>query len=89
MHITPLLNGSSFLTGPLKIVSADTFGGEFSSGEIIAAARIGIVKGKEALLRFYLQGNRFVSNKPLSNAFPGRDRASTHLTSGNTHQVLA
>jgi DNA-3-methyladenine glycosylase len=63
MRITPLLNNSSFLTGPLKIASADTFGDKFSSGEIIAAARIGIVKGKEAPLRFYLQDNRFVSKK--------------------------
>jgi DNA-3-methyladenine glycosylase len=61
MHITPLLNGSSFLAGPLTIVSADTYDGRFSPGEIIAAARIGLVKGKEAPLRFYLQGNGFVS----------------------------
>ncbi|MBV9230826.1 MAG: DNA-3-methyladenine glycosylase [Chloroflexi bacterium] len=63
MHITPLLNGSSFLAGPLKIASADHFGGNSASEQIIAAPRVGIVKGKDAPLRFYLQANRFVSKK--------------------------
>jgi DNA-3-methyladenine glycosylase len=63
MHITPLLNGSSFWAGPLTIASADDFDGKFSAGEITAATCIGMVKGKEAPLRFYLSGNGFVSRK--------------------------
>jgi len=63
MHITPQLNGSSLLAGPLKIASADHFGGSLSTEEIIAVPRVGITRGKDAPLRFYLQGNRFISRK--------------------------
>jgi DNA-3-methyladenine glycosylase len=61
MDITLRLNGSSLLAGPLKIASADHFGSSLSAEEIIAVPRVGIVRGKEAPLRFYLRGNRFVS----------------------------
>ncbi|HEY7420249.1 MAG TPA: DNA-3-methyladenine glycosylase [Ktedonobacteraceae bacterium] len=63
MHITPLFNGASFLAGPLTIVSADHFGGTVPLEKIITTPRVGIVKGKDAPLRFYLQGNEFISRK--------------------------
>ena len=63
MHLTPQIQGSSLLADPLTIASADHFGGSGSSEEIVAVPRVGIVRGKEALLRFYLRGNRFVSRR--------------------------
>jgi 3-methyladenine DNA glycosylase Mpg len=65
MHITPLFNGASFLAGPLTIVSADHFGGTVSLEKIITTPRVGIVKGKDTPLRFYLQGmGLFQESKP-------------------------
>ncbi|MDO8520343.1 MAG: DNA-3-methyladenine glycosylase [Deltaproteobacteria bacterium] len=58
MGITSDLNGTSLITGPLKIMP-----GEMKKAPIVTTARIGISSGNHLPLRFYLKGNPFVSRK--------------------------
>lgn len=53
------LNGISVVTGPLRVV--DNNAPPVDPLDIVQAARIGISKGNDLLLRFYLKGNAYVS----------------------------
>lgn len=58
MGITPHLNGMSLTKSPLTIQK-----GENSRFTIVSCGRIGIKNGQELPLRFYIEGNAFVSKK--------------------------
>ena len=58
MGITRQMNGSSLMTGPLKIMR-----GDMKKRPIVTTTRIGISSGHHLPLRFYLKGNPFISRK--------------------------
>lgn len=60
MGITLRQNGIDLTRGPLTVHPPDNNG----PLEIAVSARIGITKSADLPLRFYLQGNRFVSRRP-------------------------
>ena len=59
MGITKEHNGVDLIKGNLKIILPNFK----EKKEIVSAKRIGIKKGSELLLRFYLKGSKFVSKK--------------------------
>lgn len=59
MGMTRDLNGTSLITGPLKILQGDMN----KIPIIITTTRIGISSGNHLPLRFYLKGNPFISRK--------------------------
>jgi DNA-3-methyladenine glycosylase len=65
LAITLPLNGISLFDGPLQIWSADSLSSSpmIGDAEIVQTTRIGIVKATELPLRFYLKGNRYISQK--------------------------
>ena len=65
LAITLAFNGSSLFDGPLQIWSADSLSSSpmIGDAEIVQTTRIGIVKATELPLRFYLKGNRYISQK--------------------------
>ncbi|MCK4325847.1 DNA-3-methyladenine glycosylase [bacterium] len=58
LEITKEQNGSDLTKGNLKILNKGK-----EKFDIVSSTRIGIKKGSEANLRFYITGNRFVSKK--------------------------
>ncbi len=63
LAITLAFNGSPLFDGPLQIWSADGLPSSplIGNADIVQTTRIGIVKAKELPLRFYLKGNRYIS----------------------------
>lgn len=59
MGIPKNFNGTSVVDGPIRFYEHDILG-EFNIKE---TTRIGITLGKESLLRFYVQGNKYISKK--------------------------
>ncbi len=58
------LNGSCLRKGPLKLFSADSFPKylpEYTNLPIVTTTRIGITKGAELPMRFYIKDNKFIS----------------------------
>jgi len=53
------LNGTSAVDGPIRFFENDILG----SFQVKETTRIGINQGKESLLRFYVEGNSFISRK--------------------------
>ena len=59
-------NGLSLRRGPLKILSADSFSCGVKNPKrfsIVTTARVGISSGEDLPLRFYIDGNEFVSRR--------------------------
>ena len=64
LAITSDLNGSSLREGPLSILNYRAYGSRFGAPteeQIVTTTRIGISKGSELPLRFYLRGSEFIS----------------------------
>lgn len=61
LGISPKLN-SKKLNACLYILPREAFGYTIPEEKIVQTERVGISKGKELKLRFYLKGNKFVSN---------------------------
>lgn len=59
LSITMDLNGHSLLDAPLRLLPGEPV----STKDITATTRIGISKQKDALLRFYITGNPYVSRQ--------------------------
>lgn len=63
-------NGSCLITGPVTILSRDSYPEKFPSKRLVVqvTTRIGISDGIDLPLRFYLKDNEFVSNaRPKSS----------------------
>jgi len=67
LAITGELNGSSLITGPLRILSPDGIPGHRQGGagaeEIVQTTRVGISRAQDKPYRFYLKANPFVSRR--------------------------
>ena len=65
LAITGEFNGSSLLTGPLRIVSKDRspVGGTRGTEEIVQTTRVGISKAQDKPYRFYLKRSQHVSRR--------------------------
>ncbi len=59
MGITKAMNGTSAINGLVRFYSADLLG----SFGIKETTRMGLTQGADLKLRFYVEGNRFVSHK--------------------------
>ena len=64
LAITRKLNGSSLVTGPLTVRAMR----HEDAIEIGVSSRVGITKCADWPLRFYIEGSRFVSRKPVRSA---------------------
>ncbi len=63
LGITLAMNGAPLFEGPLQIQSPGRSPSQTDQSDIVQTTRIGIVKSRELPLRFYIEGNRFISRK--------------------------
>ncbi len=62
LGITPGQNGCDLGRGPLRLLAAESYPGWEAKAAIRAGPRIGVSAAADRPLRFYLDGNPFVSN---------------------------
>lgn len=63
LGITKQMNGSSLITGSIKIHTEDDFNQTKPDFKIVATTRIGITQAADKKLRFYVKNSPFVSKK--------------------------